>query len=722
MRIRSKLTALGLCLLYRGRDYEFELRSKISLIHTAVLVSILFLTIFGTYALANGNRILGSVDLSVAMTLLLLDCFLLNAKHFSLICAIGITLYFGFFFYLMLSGGFDASGYIWSFTLPLYIVFLAGHRKGTLINTLYLALVMVFFFLDFPFPSDAYSADIKLRFCGAFFAIIALAGFLEYVLSKLREDVQQKNLALQSAVNDLECKEKTLRHSEQRLRDITLNSFDTLWEVDRDWKYVYISGRVDSVLGYSTEALIGKTPFSYMAADEVAKFQPFIDRAQSEKISLSDVERLCKHRNGSAVYLLTNAVPVLNDRGEVIGFRGVDKNITERKQAEKQRKILEEKLQLSRRMEAIGQLAGGIAHDFNNKLTTIIGCTEMMRNYLPLTAVEIERYRGTIEATARKSADLTAKLLAFARQGKYVITRVNLHDMVKDVIKVLKFSLGSDAIAIEAQLKAPSALIMGDLAQLQNALINLAVNAKDAMPQGGKLTFSSVNIELKAGQEKTQELQLAPGGYIQLSIADTGVGIDEKTRQRIFEPFFSVKPFGERVGLGLASTYGTIKSHNGSIEVESTVGKGATFILYLPLLPASPAATHDAAASRSKPAADGCIMVVDDEEPIRALTEELLRHCGYSVITAADGREALDVYRQRQRDISLIILDIVMPQLGGHDCFIELKKINPNVKVIVSSGYSIEGEATRIMKDGALAFLQKPYSLKELKELLQRWV
>ena len=576
-----------------GPEYDFSRRSKIALIRIAILLSLCFLTLFGIDALRGGNTVLGRVDLSAAVILFCFDRLCLTIRYFSLVRAVALGLYFVLFLYLTISGGFHASGYLWAFLLPMYAVFLWGFRKGTLVNLAYLSAVMVYFFFGFPVSSSQYSLDLKLRFCSTFFTLTILAIFLDYFLTKMREDVHNKNRALESALRDLEREQKNVLRSE------------------------------------------------------------------------------------------------------------------------KERKVLEEQLLQAQKMEAIGRLAGGIAHDFNNKLAAIMGSTDLIRQHLAPGDERFGRYLGTIASTARKSADLTAKLLAFARQGNYVISRVNVHDMVQDVIRMLKMSLESDGVSIVERLRAEPAVVMGDLAQLQNALINLAVNARNAMPEGGTLTFASTTIELAGGQEPALE----PGRYVQLSISDTGVGIDDEKKKRLFEPFFSAQPFGQRVGLGLASAYGTIKSHNGSIRVESALGRGTTFVLVLPCAPVDHADAPEEAPARQIPAG-GCILVVDDEEQIRALTKEMLELFGYSVLTAEDGLAAIDIYKERHRDISLVLLDVVMPRLGGHGCFTELKKINPRVKVIVSTGYSIEGEATKIMDNGAAAFIQKPYNMRDLKQLL----
>jgi PAS domain S-box-containing protein len=707
-------------LLFRGvsPDATFEVRSKTALIHTATAICGFLAIPFGIYAFIGGNTILGWADTGVAALLIIVDSFFVNTSRLKPIRWVSISIFFLFFYYLTISGGFKASGYIWSFTLPFYIMFLVGPVRATSINGLFLLLVMLFFFWDIPASSGTYSIDMKVRYCGSFFSLIILAYFVERIFRGLLNGIQEKNRALEAAVESLERKRRSLIQSERRLRDITLSSFDTIWEIDRECRYVDISGRIESVLGYTADTLVGKTAFSYMPPREAEKAQAAFAQAIIDKKGIADLERGCTHRNGSTIHLLTNALPILNEKNLVIGFRGVDKDITERKRAEGERAEMQEHLLQSRKMDAIGQLAGGLAHEFNNKMSIVMGYVEILKMHLQGCDADITTSLQRIMGAAEKTANLTTKLLAFARKGRHVVATVNLHDTIRDVVKLVYYSAGS-AIAVEQDLRARNPMIMGDLGQIQSALIALTDNAREAMAGGGTLTYATADVLLEASDFRTRRLMLNPGPYCRLSVSDTGVGIAESDRVHLFEPFFSGTKFGERTGMGLASVYGITKSHNGAIEVESSVGAGTTFVLYLPVTEEKRSEKSSPAAAPARPGI-GTILLVEDEEYIREFIQKMLHRSGYAVVACADGCEAVEFFKAHHADISVVILDVIMPRLAGYGCFMELRRIDPLVKVIITSGYPLEGEAVRMLAEGAREFIQKPFSSADLVKILQK--
>jgi PAS domain S-box-containing protein len=383
------------------------------------------------------------------------------------------------------------------------------------------------------------------------------------------------------------------------------------------------------------------------------------------------------------------------------------------------RKELEMQLLQAQKLDSIGQLAGGVAHDFNNMLGAISGYADMIRQRFGPGNPSIEKYATRILDAARRSADLTAKLLAFARKGKFEMAIVNMHAVVQDVVGLLEHTIDR-RIAIVQVLGARPSTVMGDRAQLQNAVLNLAVNARDAMPEGGRLVFSTDVVD--AARVPRSERTDAPATaerYIMVSVTDTGIGMDELVQARIFEPFFTTKDLGKGTGLGLASVYGTVRSHNGFIDVTSAAGKGSTFTLYLPVVAQTAPDGVPLRVPPSEQHAAATILFVDDEEIIRSMALEMLGGMGYSVHTCVDGGEAIAYYREHHAGINLVILDIVMPHVGGFDCFAELKKINPALRALVSSGYSVNEEARRIMDAGALGFIHKPFDVKELARSIE---
>ncbi len=387
-------------------------------------------------------------------------------------------------------------------------------------------------------------------------------------------------------------------------------------------------------------------------------------------------------------------------------------DITDRKKQEEEKRMLENRLHQSEKLQAIGQLAGGVAHDFNNQLTGIIGFADLLRYELQGN-YRLSHYVDNILTAARHSADLTRQLLAFARKGKYLSVEVDVHRTITEVISLLQHSIDK-RIVLQQIFKADPSLVNGDPAQIQNAILNLALNARDAMPKGGSLIFETKTVDLDGEFCSMKTDLITPGKYIEISVTDTGTGMTEDIQERIFEPFFTTKEVGKGTGMGLAAVYGTVKNHRGLIDVYSRIGRGTTIKVYLPVATsASETGSEDVSESVSF---DGKlnILIVDDEDIVCMIAREMLEVKGHSVSVCKDGNEAVELYRKNWKDIELVILDMVMPQMNGADTFRSLRDINPDVKVLLSSGYSITGEAQNLIDQGAKGFIQKPFTFEEL--------
>jgi len=375
---------------------------------------------------------------------------------------------------------------------------------------------------------------------------------------------------------------------------------------------------------------------------------------------------------------------------------------------------MEEQLRQSEKMQAIGQLAGGIAHDFNNQLAGVLGYADMLENHLE--DEKLSRYATSIKKGAKRAAELTKQLLAFSRKGKNLSVPVEIHKVIGEVASILEHSIDK-RIKIQQVLKASPAVTVGDPTQLQNAILNIALNARDAMPRGGELIFETDIAEFDEDFCKGHPYEVDAGGYLKISVTDNGCGMDAETQKHIFEPFYTTKEVGKGTGMGLASVYGTVRNHGGSISVYSEVGHGhgTAFRIYLPL--AEDVRNDENANTRSNPTTGTArILLVDDEGVIRELAAEMLRGWGYKVTVCNDGKEAVKFYESSWQNIDLVILDMVMPELGGRDTFIAMREINPDVRAILSSGYSINGEAQAILDEGVMAFVGKPFSQAELSE------
>ncbi len=373
-------------------------------------------------------------------------------------------------------------------------------------------------------------------------------------------------------------------------------------------------------------------------------------------------------------------------------------------------KKLEEQLLRAQKMDAIGTLAGGIAHDFNNILMGIQGYASLAMLKTDSADDRYEKLSG-IEKLVQSGTELTRQLLGFARGGKYELLPTNLNRLVTKVTQL--FGRTKKEISIQWQLQDDLWSVEVDRGQIEQVLLNLLVNAGQAMPTGGDLSLESTNIVLDESNAKIYSIP--PGDYVRLSVQDTGVGMDEATKQQAFDPFFTTKGKGRGSGMGLASAYGIINNHGGCITIESVPGKGATFIIYLPASRKTPMADKKLPSAATLRGTE-TILVVDDEEVVAMVSKEMLESLGYRVFLAGSGQEALAVYMEKYRKIDLVILDMILPGINGGDTFDRLKKINPAVKVLLASGYSIEGQATQILERGCQGFIQKPFRMNSLAQ------
>ena len=386
--------------------------------------------------------------------------------------------------------------------------------------------------------------------------------------------------------------------------------------------------------------------------------------------------------------------------------------IAERKQAEEDKKKLEAQLQQAQKMESLGSLAGGIAHDFNNLLMGIQGRTSLMLMYKDSSHPDFGHLSG-IEDYIKNAANLTKQLLGFARAGKYEVKPTNINDLIKKSSTL--FGRTKKEIAIHSKYQENVWTLEVDRGQIEQVLLNLFINAWHAMPGGGDLFIETENVTVDESFIRPFEVQ--PGKYVKISITDTGVGMDETTRQRIFEPFFTTRKMGRGTGLGLASVYGITKNHGGFIDVYSEKGHGTTFNIYLP--------ASEKEAMKGKTLAGDIIkgsesvLLVDDEDMIIDVGKELLGELGYEVLLARSGQEAIKIYEENEEKIDMVILDMIMPDMSGGDTYDRLKEINPGINVLLSSGYSINGQATEILNRGCDGFIQKPFNIKQLSQKLR---
>ncbi len=380
-----------------------------------------------------------------------------------------------------------------------------------------------------------------------------------------------------------------------------------------------------------------------------------------------------------------------------------------------ERKRMEERMRQTEKMQALGQLAGGVAHDFNNQLGGIIGYTEMLERKLH-GDIKLTRYTGMILKASRRAADLTRQLLAFARKGKYQSKPVNLHELVFEIVSLLEHSIDK-RIRIDQQLEANYCITVGDPTQLQSALLNICLNARDAMPHGGVLSFTTMNVTLDATFCKNCDGDPKPGPYIRLDITDTGIGMNTEIQAHVFEPFFTTKDVGQGTGLGLAGTYGCIQNHNGTIKLQSKPGEGSTFSVYLPMhgVPETPIPADK---PNNRQVGSGHVLVIDDEEVVRLLACDMLEDLGYTTHACSDGDEAVEYFSMNADKVDLVLADMIMPHLSGPDTYHALKNIRNDVKLILVSGHTFSDAAQKTIDAGALGFINKPYEMSTFSKIV----
>ena len=509
--------------------------------------------------------------------------------------------------------------------------------------------------------------------------------------------------------------EEALKRSEENYRSIYDSANDALFiHHIKTGAIVSVNRKMCDMFGYSREEALqlsigdiseGKAPYSQ---EDALKW---MHRAMDGDPQL--FEWRAKDKAGRLFWVEVNL-----KRAMIGGERcllAMVRDITQRKQAERERKRLQAKLTQAQKMESLGTLAGGIAHNFNNILMGIQGRASLMMMDKTPSHPDHEHLHG-IEEYVKSAVELTRDLLGFARRGKYEVKPTDLNTLIQHENEV--FGRTKKEIRIHGKYEKRLWPAEVDQGQIQQALLNLYVNAWQAMPGGGDLYIHTENTTLD--EAYTRPVKVAPGGYVKISVTDTGTGMDETILEKIFDPFFSTKDRGQGSGLGLASVYGIIQNHGGFINVYSEKGEGTTFNIYLP------ASHKDLLEEGPKPKGQeiqygqGTILLVDDENMIIQVGKKMLETLGYQVLTARNGQEALNIYGQQKEGIDLVILDMIMPGMGGGETYDRMKEINEGVKVLLSSGYSINGQAQEIMDRGCRGFIQKPFTLAALSSKLRK--
>jgi two-component system cell cycle sensor histidine kinase/response regulator CckA len=641
------------------------------------------------------------------------------------------------------------------------------------------------------------------------------------------EALEKRIKELEKEASELKLAKEALKESEEKYRHLTESLLDTVYEFDRKGRFTYVNEAGTHMFGYSKEEILNGLRVQDTMAEEVRDLSQKVI-SEIFKGNTTSGERTFLRKDGTQFMGQIHSGPIY-EGNDVVGVRGVLRDITEQKQAEEalreselkfrglfdlspqaiavtevetgrlidvndtfckvtkhdkeevlgrtttelgfyskedrdrfigklqpkgeiyglemdfkakddsiinsvmfakyiqlkgktfiittfldmtERKRLEAQLQQAHKMEAIGTLAGGIAHDFNNLLMGILGSTSLMLFNITSKHPHYESLKN-VEQHVQSGAKLTKQLLGIARGGMYEAKPTDLNRLLEKTSEM--FSRTSKDIKVYTKYQTDIWPVEVDQNQIEQVLLNLYVNAWQAMPNGGDLYLQSENVFLD--EEHVRLLSLKSGKCVRLTIADTGVGMDEVTIQRIFDPFFTTKEIGRGTGLGLASVYGIIKNHDGIIDVFSKKGEGATFTIYLPA--SDKQIIEEKEMPREVLKGVEMVLLVDDEDSIVDVGEEILHMMGYQVLSARSGKEALELYQKSQATIDIVVLDMIMPEMGGEKTYDKLKEINPKVKVLLSSGYSIDGKAKEILEKGCDGFIQKPFTIEELSQKIR---
>jgi PAS domain S-box-containing protein len=498
--------------------------------------------------------------------------------------------------------------------------------------------------------------------------------------------------------------EEALRESEERYQMLFEKSPVGVFTYDSQLRLTECNDRYPSIMKTSRDHLIGLDLAKLLDKKAIPLLRMPLEGLQATFEGLYHATLSDAH-----IWISANAAPLYDGTGNIVGGMVIVEDITDRKAAEEEREKLHAQLTRAQKLESVGTLAGGIAHDFNNLLMGIQGNASLMMMDLDPSHAHYERLRN-VEQHVASGADLTRQLLGFSRGGRYEVKPASMNEIVEK--SSVMFGRTKKEISIHRKYSQAPCIVEVDRSQMEQVFMNLFVNAWHAMPGGGDIFIETEQIVLDLSHPLP--VRVEPGRYVKVTITDTGAGMDEQTRERIFDPFFTTKEMGRGTGLGLASVYGIIKGHKGMINVYSEPGHGTTFTLYVP------ASGKDVAEERTTTGdvlrGTETILLVDDEQMVLEVSRDMLKLLGYRVYTAGSGQEAVAVYMEKRGKIDLVILDMIMPGISGSGTFDQLREINPDVKVLLASGYSINGQAQSIIDRGCNGFIQKPFQLKQLSQ------
>ncbi|MHC4873995.1 MAG: hybrid sensor histidine kinase/response regulator [Planctomycetota bacterium] len=556
-----------------------------------------------------------------------------------------------------------------------------------------------------------------------YFIVLIFIFLLSFVLILLLRVISSRNLLekrvlertedLTHEINERTNIEKSLRREEENLRTTLRSIKDGVIATDTEGFITRMNPVAEKLTGWSFDESKGKLLSEVLNLINANTRRPIGNLTDKVRITAEFTglpnQTLLVNRSKKELRILLTGSSITSDTDEVIGIVFVLRDMNEEY-------TLQEKLRHARKMESIGQLAGGVAHDFNNTLGGIMGLVELSKRLID-RGENPDKHLNTILNTAERAASLTDKLLSFAKKQPLTYSTINLLNPLNDAISLLGNTIDR-RIRILKEFSNEKIYIKGDSSQLQNTFMNLLINASYSMPEGGEIFVGTRTIELTKQFCDASTYEIKPGHHIDVEIRDTGCGIPKENINMIFEPFYTTRETGEGTGLGLSAVLGTVQQHNGMIQVYSEVGSGTSIHILLPLA-RDKELKKETTPSASLSGTGKTILIVDDEEVIRISTCAILEDMGFNIISAENGKQALDIFKQNSKSIDLVILDMIMPEMNGKECFTKMKKISPEVKVILSSGYSRDTEVQSMVSEGLKGFIRKPFRTESLCETIK---
>ncbi len=623
------------------------------------------------------------------------------------------------------------SGKVLLFFFPLLCCLIMGTRYGLLallINFMVLSAYTAFVYDLWPaWHNLASSYNLVMGWIVTGFVMMLLCGVAMVAVSVLIKGLegsidkyQHLERKLQADIREREQAEKALTASEEKFRTLFENAPFSYQSLDREGNFLEVNQTWLSTTGYGRGEVMGRNILEFVGPDEREDFRRHLNRLYASGEADGAEFEIIK-KDGSAIRASFRSKVGYGPNGG-IQTHCVMQDVTEQRKAEEENKRLEAQLRQAQKMEALGTLAGGIAHDFNNILAVIVGFSELAYEDTKAGISDPQQIKEVLNA-AQRAKDLVRQILTFGRKAEAQLTVLDLNREIMRAVKLLRSTLPK-MIDIEIDDSTRVGPLRGDTVQLEQLIMNMATNAADAMPSGGLIR---VVTGLEQVDRDTCSACGKPfsGRFATIIISDNGEGMDEELLQRIFEPFFTTKEVGKGTGLGLSTVFGIVKGHGGHLTCTSRLGEGTSFKIYLPAMEEDQDDLLEPRAPNREFRGGGeTVLLVDDEEQVRMMYRETFSRRGYRVLLAADGEEALTVFRENREEIDLIVLDIGMPGMGGYKCFKKLRKINPSVKILIASGYSGDVELKELLASGATGFVAKPFDrsemLKSMREVLDR--